>query len=409
MAGALPPAAAAKLDRAALWIAVAIGFSLPISTALDGLLEVMLVACWIAGGGWRERLSVLRNNAFVLFPCAFVLLHLAGSVYSLGHPGDIWNGVGKASTLLLIPLLISLRPGAEWRNRALQAFAAAMLLTLALSFLFWWGFLPEGGFIKGTPYDAVVFKLKITHSVFMAFTAYLLALYARDSRLAGRRWLFAVLALLAGFNVLFMVQGRTGQLVLMALTLYFFVSWLRWRGLLAGAAAAAALSGTVYLVPSSALHQRVQTSISEFTSWRAGKPATLANMRLESWTNSLEIVRQHPVLGAGTGGFAAAYAKQVEGTSMSKAPQPENQYLLTAVQLGALGLAALLTLFATQWHLAARLATPMDTELARALVLTMAVGCLFNSFLWDHTEALFYAWLTGLLFAGLRPRETAGR
>jgi hypothetical protein len=33
----------------------------------------------------------------------------------------------------------------------------------------------------------------------------------------------------------------------------------------------------------------------------------------------------------------------------------------------------------------------------------MVVGCLFNSFLLDHTEALFYAWLSGLLYAGLRP------
>jgi hypothetical protein len=33
------------------------------------------------------------------------------------------------------------------------------------------------------------------------------------------------------------------------------------------------------------------------------------------------------------------------------------------------------------------------------------VGCLFNSFLLDHTESLFYAWMSGLLFAGLRPRQ----
>lgn len=404
----LPPGAAAKLDRAALWIAVAIGFSLPISTALDGLLKVMLVACWIAGGGWRERLSILRQNAFALFPCALFLLHVAGSAYSQGDSADVWNAIGKASTLLLIPLLISLRPGAEWRNRALQAFAAAMLLTLALSFLFWWGFLPEGGFIKGTPYDAVVFKLKITHSVFMAYTAYLLALYARESRQAGRRWVLAALALLAAFNVLFMVQGRTGQLVLLILLVYFLIGSRGRRAMLAALGAGLLAVGAAYYMPSSSLHLRAQTTIKEFENWRAGKPATLANMRLESWSNSFEIVRRHPVLGAGTGGFAAAYAKQVEGTSMSRAPQPENQYLLTAVQLGAIGLAALLALFAAQWHLAARLAAPMATEIARALVLTMAVGCLFNSFLWDHTESLFYAWLTGLLYTGLRP-ATSGR
>ncbi|TMH49697.1 MAG: hypothetical protein E6H62_15355, partial [Betaproteobacteria bacterium] len=123
----------------------------------------------------------------------------------------------------------------------------------------------------------------------------------------------------------------------------------------------------------------------------------------------VEIVKSHPWVGAGTGGFAAAYARQVQGTSMMPLPQPENQYLLTAVQIGAVGLAALLALFALQWHLASRLATRTDTDLARGLVVTMVVGCLFNSFLLDHTESLFYAWLTGLLFASLRPGRNGAR
>jgi O-antigen ligase len=126
-------------------------------------------------------------------------------------------------------------------------------------------------------------------------------------------------------------------------------------------------------------------------------------MRPESWRNSLEIVKRNPLIGVGTGGFAAAYAKQVEGTSMMPVGQPENQYLLTTVQLGVVGLAVLLALFAVQWSLASRLATRTDTNLARGLVITIAVGCMFNSFLLDHTEALFYAWLSGVLYAGLRP------
>jgi uncharacterized membrane protein YccC len=50
------------------------------------------------------------------------------------------------------------------------------------------------------------------------------------------------------------------------------------------------------------------------------------------------------------------------------------------------------------------LATPLSRHLARGLILTIAVGCLFNSWLMDHTEGLLYAWLTGLLFAEQRPR-----
>ena len=163
-----------------------------------------------------------------------------------------------------------------------------------------------------------------------------------------------------------------------------------------------ALSATVYVLPSSALYERVTATGSEIREWRAGKPAALRNMRLESWSNSVQIIHENPILGVGTGGFAAAYAEQVLGTSMLAVGQPENQYLLTTVQLGAVGLVALLAMFAAQWRLATRLPMRADADCARGLVVAMVVGSLFNSFLLDHTEALFYAWLTGLLYAGAR-------
>ena len=401
--------AARYADRASLWVVVAIGFAIPVSTALDSLLVAALLLCWIAGGRYREKLAAIRGNDFALVPCALFLLYVAGSAYSVGTASDVQYALGKASRLLLIPVLISLHPERQYQERALRAFKAAVVLTLVLSFLVWLGLTPEAGFVEHSQIDPVVFKLKITHSVLMSFGAFAFALQAREAADWRSRMLPALLAGLAAFNVFYMVHGRTGQLVLLALLLYFFFSWLRWRGLLVAAAAGATIAGTAYLAPSSALHQRVQTTIVEISDWRAGKPAQLANMRLEAWSNSVEIVKSHPLVGAGTGGFAAAYARQVQGTSMMPLRQPENQYLLTTIQLGIVGLAALLALFAVQWRLASRLATRMDTDLSRGLVVTMAVGCLFNSFLLDHTESLFYAWLTGLLFASLRPGRNGAR
>jgi len=401
--------AARYAERASLWAAVAIGFAIPVSTALDSLLVAALLLCWIAGGRYREKLAAIRGNEFAIVACALFLLSVAGSAYSVGTASDVQYALGKASRLLLIPVLISLRPEKQYQERALRAFKAAVVLTLVLSFLVWLGFTPNAGFVENSQTDPVVFKLKITHSVLMSFGAFAFALQAREAADWRSRLLPALVAGLAAFNVFYMVPGRTGQLVLLALLLYFFFSWLRWRGLLVAAAAGATIAGTAYLAPSSALHRRVQTTIVEIGDWRAGKPAQFGNMRLEASSNSVEIVKSHPWVGAGTGGFAAAYARQVQGTSMMPLPQPENQYLLTAVQMGVVGLAALLALFALQWHLASRLATRTETDLARALVITMAVGCLFNSFLLDHTESLFYAWLTGLLFASLRPGSNGAR
>jgi O-antigen ligase len=388
--------------RAALWIAVAIGASLPVSTALDNVLAAALLVCWIASGSYREKLATIRGNPFALAAIGFFLLHVAGAAYSIGSRAEILSALDKASILLLVPVIVSLRPQTEWLRRALAAFLAALLVTLFLSFLVWWEVVPGGAF-KGYAFDPVVFKLKITHSVLMAYGAFVLALAAREA--TDPRWRIALAAgaALAAFNVLFMVWGRTGQLVVLALFCYLLLSWFQWRGVLAAAAAGVVIGGTVYFIPSSSLHERTLTTVQEIEDWRAGKPATLANKRLETWSNSVTLMQNRPLFGFGTGGFAAAYTKKVAGTGMDPAGHAENQYLYTAMQLGLVGLIALVGLFAYQWRLAGRLATRTETNLARGLVILMAIGCLFNPFLHDHTEALFYAWLSGLLFAGLKP------
>lgn len=392
-----------RLNRAALWIVVAMGFSIPVSTALDGLLLAALLVCWVAGGRLREKWEAIRGNAVALAACAFFLLHVLGSAYSSGSTREVLHALDKVATILLVPILVSLQPGEEWRRRAVTALLAALALSLVLSFPVWFGMMPELDFIKGDPYDPVVFKKKIGHGVLMAFGAFALVLGAREATSANRRMLLLLFAALAAFNVFFMVWSRTGQLVLMALALYFLLARYGRRGALAAAAAGIVIGSAAYVIPSSSLHVRVMATVKEYNDWRAGKPDRQVNARLEAWSNSLQIVRQHPLTGVGTGGFGAAYAKQVEGTSMPPLEQPENQYLLTTVQLGAVGLAALLALFALQWHLAGRLATSTEVDLARGLVLLMVVGCLFNSFLSDHTQALLHAWLSGLMYAGLRP------
>ena len=86
---------------------------------------------------------------------------------------------------------------------------------------------------------------------------------------------------------------------------------------------------------------------------------------------------------------------------MGETHNPHNLYLLVTVQLGLIGFALLAFLLIQQWRYAARLTVPDHTLLARAVVLILAVGGLFNSMIIDHTESLFFAWCSGLLFAEL--------
>jgi O-antigen ligase len=90
----------------------------------------------------------------------------------------------------------------------------------------------------------------------------------------------------------------------------------------------------------------------------------------------------------------------VHGTGARTTVNPHNDYLLIAAQVGIPGVAFLLTLYFLVWRGASRLESPLHRDLARGLVIAMAVGGCFNSLLLDHTEGLLFAWLTAVLYAG---------
>ena len=81
---------------------------------------------------------------------------------------------------------------------------------------------------------------------------------------------------------------------------------------------------------------------------------------------------------------------------------PHNEYLLITVQIGVAGLGLLLYLFFTQWAYAAKLGDPFRQDAARGLVLTIAITSLFNAPLLDHTEGLFFAFMSALLFVNFK-------
>lgn len=387
------------------WSAVALGFSIPISVALDNVLLVLVLIAWLIGGSYRQIIALLKDNPVATLCLALLGLLALGLLYGDRYPGDGLHYLRKYSHLLFVSLLMAFFRDEHSRRHGIAGFAAAMVLTLALSYLTAWGLMPQNAVLHGTPGNPVVFKLHITQNLLMAFATFLFATAARHETASGKRLLLAVLAALAAYNVLFMVAGRTGHVALAVLLVYFLFDCLRWRGLVAGLLAGAILA-TAAFNGSKSFHDRVSTAWTEFSDWQPGRAVTVSDsigLRLEFSKNSLAIIRDHPVFGVGTGGFPAAYAEKIKNTGMVATVNPHNEYLLIAVQVGVLGTGLLLYIFYRQWRLAAELPGPFERDLAHGLLLTIIVGCLFNSLLIDHTEGLFYVWMSAVLYTGLNP------
>ena len=401
---------AAKLTR---YLAIAIGFTLPISTAADNVLLALLLLCWLASGRWEEKYAAVRVNAVAIAILSLVALLVLGLAWSQGPPHDAILYLKKYSNLLLMPILLTVFADSDDRRRGLLAFAAAMTLTLLLSLSFAAGILPYGGFLSGTlinpqgglltavPGNPTVFKHHITQNIFMAFGCLLFAELARTANSRKAWWLWTLLAGLAAFDVLFLVQGRTGYLVLAALVGLVLFERLRWKGVAAAVVIVCLAFAAAYEF-SDSFRSRVSRVESEAEQWQPDVGTnTSVGIRLEFYRNTLGIIERHPLLGVGTGGFRDAYAQRVEGTAMQPTYNPHNQYLLVTAQLGVAGLALLLLIFVQQWRCASRLPEQTCRTLARGLVLTFVIACMFSSPLIDHSESVFFAWLSGLLFAAL--------
>jgi O-antigen ligase len=385
------------------WLVVVLGLFIPVSVVADNTLLIIIGAAWAFGGGYRQKIEAIRGNPVALAAIALFTLYLGGTLYSVGSDSDVLMTLSKGARLLLIPAVIPLMRDVRWWRRGIVAFQASMVVTLVLSYLIWFGILPVTVLLKGTPDDPVVFKAHITHNIFMAFTAFLFALDAVEAKTRQGRILLGLLCAAAVVNVLVMVPGRTGHIVLVALFVYFLYRQLGRKGLVIAGTVIAALAIVVFLSPGTMLHKRITLADDELQQWRPGAPADIRSsigLRLEILRNTIEVIRDNPILGVGTGGFGKAYADLANRTGDTLTKNPHNEFLMIIAQFGLAGLVVLVCVFSTQWWAAARLPDRFDRAAARALVITMVVASFLSSTLVDHAEGVFFVYMSALLFAG---------
>jgi O-antigen ligase len=402
------------------WLAILIGLSVPVSVAFDNVLLALLLLGALASLGSITRVASAHPVARAAL-LLFALLSVA-MFYGEASIKVAFATLAKYVDLLFIPVFIFLLANVTAQRRARYAFLAAMGVTLVLSCLVGWKLLPVMSWMSAAndPGSAIIFHSRITQNNMMAFAAFLALLESRDAATTSKRIAWGLFALLGVANVLFMVQGRTGYLILLSLLVWFVWSsvgrhqrqlgrsW-GWKQAIIIALVFSAASLLAYNA-SQRLHERVSQMIAEYQQWvpNQARETSSTGQRLDYYANTLQIVEQHALVGVGTGGFAEAFRQQVQGTGVVLTNNPHNEFLFIAVQTGMPGLALLLYLLYTQWRCAPRLPSALEQDAARGLVLAYLVNCMFNSALHDHADGLFFAFMTAVLFAGLKQEPARG-
>jgi O-antigen ligase len=392
--------------RAADWLAVAVAVSLPWSTSATGILVVLWLIAVLPTldvAVVKRELATAAGGLPVLL-CALATLGLFWAEVSWN---ERFGGYPPFLRLVLIPLLLAQFRRSEHGMRVIVGFFASVMAVLLVAWLL--------VAFPGLPWPAfhqfgVPTKDYILQSDEFLMCAMVLFAVAFDQARGGRwRLVAGLVALGIAFiaNIVFVTTARTTLLVAPVLILLLGWRQFRWKGLV-GSAVLLGLIGTAAAFGSPLLRARLSTSVAELHAYEASGAVSSTALHIELLKKSVLIFETAPIIGHGTGSIPQQFRNEAVGKSGISAlvgVNPHDQILTVGIQLGLVGVAVLLAMWIA--HLLLFRGAGLISWIGLVIVVDNIVSSLFNSHLFDFTQAWLYIFGVGAA-GGLALRRRAG-
>jgi O-antigen ligase len=390
------------LQQIADWLAVGVAVSLPWSTSATGILVVL----WLFAALPSLDLAAIKRELFSPaggLPVLLWALATLGLFWADVSWGERLGGYTPFHRLLVIPLLLAQFRRSEHGMRVLIGFFGSVTAIMLFSYLL---VLFPGLPWRSSEYGVPVKDYILQSGEFLICAFVLLRLAIDDSRVGRWRSVIAYIVLVVLFlaNIAFVATGRTALLVAPVLALLLGWREFRWKGLV-GAALLAVVLGGAASVESPYLHNRLKTSIDELHAFEKNDALNSTSMHLEFLKEALSFVVDAPIVGHGTGSIAAQFRRAAGGKTGAAgvaSVNPHDQILAIGIQLGIVGIAALIAMWVA--HLMLFRGVGLTAWIGIVIVVQNVVSSLVNSHLFDFTQAWLYIFGVGVA-GGMALRE----
>lgn len=353
------------------------------------------LACFFSllSGEIQKQFKLWVTNRFVL--CAMLLLTLfgIGVAYSEVSLNEALVGFFKYNKLVYILFLLPLFTDYRWRRIATNTLIVAVFIDIVVSLVS----LHVVDLRHIYPGGYRTYAISV--SVLLAFVAYVLGNRALDDQ--KYRWGHATLFLVAVYVLFFQYIERTGQVAFLALIALALWQRMAWKGVVAALVAVPLVAVGLFFT-SSSFQQRVEVGYHELTQYveTGHSKDSSVGLRLAFAEYSWTVIKEHPLLGAGTGSFKTLYAKTGGPGVVPNEPlqDPHNEYVMMTFQIGFVGLALFLFVLLMQWRDTKHLPTE-DKHSAQALIISLVTTGFFNAALFIALIGLFYVIFSGVYFS----------
>ena len=374
---------------------------------LISMAKFLLVICGLATVLFSRRMPASeRPLAGMSTPIAVLLAFFAFALslfWTVAPQAEALGSLAKYGKLILIVLMVLLIRDRREASYALASFVVAQTFLLGSSWMLFAHLPVPWATSPMALNEYAVFSSYLDQGIISAVFA-AICWHLRDHA-PGRfgRQLAIFLALVALANVFFVLSGRSGHVVAIAL-LSMAIMWelpKRYRAVVVLLPFLLALG---LFFSSTKVRDRltkVETEVHSYSTQVA--PVTSTGVRLNFWRTAIQIIGQHPLAGSGIGSWSSEFnrlqrEKNPAHIDIDSNGNPHQEYLLWGVQLGVPGILLLFALMLSVLR-DTRKMEKIHARATQSTLLALAIACLFNSSIYDAQIGDFFCVLIGLLLA----------
>ena len=398
-----------NLEKTYQFLLILLGFFMPLTVSGANLIIIIIVLLWLFSGNYKKKYDEIINSKLMIASILFYFMHVIGMFWTDDFQWGFHILHKMWYFLLLWPVLFTI-VNKEYTKYYIYAFLMAMALTEVISYLIWFEIIPpfKNAISSANP---TPFMSHISFNPFLAFTTYLVV----HEILFNKRLKKFMLGLYGFFSIalicnMFITGGRAGQVVFFVLIMILIMQYFKGQRIKALIITLILLPGifiTAYQT-SHLFNDRVHMAISEIVNYDLESVAdhqsvsSSVGARILFITNSLEIIKENPLLGVGTGDFPSEYKK----ISLRRSPMgpyatnPHNMYTLVLVQLGIVGLLSMLMIMYYQIKLSFQEPDKLFQDVGFALPILFLVIMLSDSYLLGHYTGLLFIFFSAFLYKG---------
>ena len=388
-----------NIEKFYQYLLISLAFMMPLTVFGANLIIVIIAFIWFIEDNFNSKLKIIISNRVLVASILFYLLHIIGLLWTENLDWGIHILHKMWYFLLLLPILYTITKK-EYIGFYISAFLLAISLTEIVSYLVWFEIIEP--FKNATSYNPTPFMNHVTYNPMLAFAIYLVGHEFFLNKKLGKikQYLYGFFILTMSINM-FITGGRAGQvmyfLVISILILQVFNKQ-KIKAIFLILIIVPSIFITAYQT-STIFRDRIDMAYGNVINYEVAK-TTSTGQRITYAINFVELFKEHPFVGVGTGDFP----QEIKKIYLKNSPEvphggnPHNMYILILSQLGLLGLFSFLTIFYFQIKLSFQSSDRLIREVGLTMPILFLVIMIADSYLLGHFTSLLFIFFSSFLY-----------